>query len=193
MDTNIFIINAHQHFTEGRLNQSLVEKMTSHFAEKGYQVKTTSMEEAYDIEEELEKHRWADAIIIQSPVNWMGFPWSFKKYMDEVYTAGTSGELCNGDGRTSKDPKRNYGSGGALKGKKYMLSLTFNAPVEAFDVPGEYLFQGKSIDDLFYPAHMNFRFFGMQPIKTFACHDVIKNPEIEKDFIRLENHLNDQF
>ncbi|RLA41096.1 MAG: flavodoxin family protein [Gammaproteobacteria bacterium] len=193
MDKNIFIINAHQHFTEGRLNQSLVEKMTSHFAEKGYQVKTTSMEEAYDIEEELEKHRWADAIIIQSPVNWMGFPWSFKKYMDEVYTAGTSGELCNGDGRTSKDPKRNYGSGGALKGKKYMLSLTFNAPVEAFDALGEYLFQGKSIDDLFYPTHMNFRFFGMQPIKTFACHDVIKNPEIEKDFIRLENHLNDQF
>jgi hypothetical protein len=31
--------------------------MTSHFAEKGYAVKTTSMEEAYDIEEELEKHR----------------------------------------------------------------------------------------------------------------------------------------
>ncbi len=65
--------------------------------------------------------------------------------------------------------------------------------MEAFDVPDEYLFQGKSIDDLFYPAHMNFRFFDMQPMKTFACHDVIKNPEVEKDFIRLEDHLNDQF
>ena len=74
-----------------------------------------------------------------------------------------------------------------------MLSLTFNAPAEAFNAPDEYLFQGKSVDDLFFPAHMNFRFFGMEPMKTFACHDVMKNPEIERDFERLEDHLNDQF
>jgi modulator of drug activity B len=45
-----------------------------------------------------------------------------------------------------------------------MLSLTFNAPKEAFDGPDQYLFQGRSVDDLLLPMHMNFRFFGTQPL-----------------------------
>ena len=88
---------------------------------------------------------------------------------------------------------RQYGSGGTLAGKKYLLSLTFNAPKEAFDDADQYLFQGKSVDDLFFPMHMNFRFFGMEPMETFACHDVMKNPDIENDFARFDAHLNKHF
>jgi len=33
----------------------------------------------------------------------------------------------------------------------------------------------------------------MTPLKTFACHDVMKNPDIENDFIRFEKHLNNLF
>lgn len=88
------------------------------------------------------------------------------------------------------NPEKNYGAGGMLTGKRYMLSLTFNAPKEAFNDEGEYLFQGKSVDDLWFPMHMNFRFFGMTPLETFACHDVIKNPQIEDDFIRFADYLN---
>ena len=62
-----------------------------------------------------------------------------------------------------------------------MLSLTFNAPKEAFDDPKEYLFQGKSLDDLWLPMHMNFRFFGMKALPTFVCYDVVKNSHIEND------------
>lgn len=54
----------------------------------------------------------------------------------------------------------------------------------------EYLFQGKSVDDLFFPMHMNFRFFGMTVLETFACYDVMKNPQIENDFERYKVHLN---
>jgi len=71
--------------------------------------------------------------------------------------------------------------------------LTFNAPKEAFDDPDQYLFQGRSVDDLLFPMHMNFRFFGMEPIETFACHDVMKNPDIDNDFARFEAHLNKHF
>ncbi len=70
-----------------------------------------------------------------------------------------------------------------------MLSLTFNAPRAAFDDPEQYLFQGKGVDDLFFPMHMNFRFFGMEPIDTFVCYDVMKNPDIEQDFKRFQQHL----
>ena len=106
--------------------------------------------------------------------------------MDEVYTAGMFGKLCNNDGRSKEEPKKNYGAGGVLTNSKYMLSLTFNAPKESFNDEGEYLFQGKSVDDLFFPQHMNFRFFGMKPLPTFVCYDVMKNADIEDDFKRLE-------
>jgi modulator of drug activity B len=156
---------------------------------KGQVIKTVSTDDAWDVDEELQNHQWADVIILQSPVNWMMVPWTFKKYMDEVYSAGMNGTLCNGDGRHRDAPKKNYGAGGTLKGKKYMLSLTFNAPEEAFDDPEEYLFQGKSVDDLWWPMHMNFRFFAMEQLPTFACFDVMKAPQIEKDFERFKAHL----
>lgn len=191
----IFIINAHHSypFSEGKLNQSLIDIATKRLKAKGYEIKMTASQHEYNVEEEIEKHLWADVILLQSPVNWMGFPWSFKKYMDEVYTNGMMGKLCDNDGRTSTAPKANYGNGGKLLDAKYMISLTFNAPKEAFDNPEEYLFAGKSVDDLVFPQHMNFKFFGMQPLPTFACYDVMKNPEIEQDFERFKVHLDQNF
>lgn len=192
---NILIINAHQPypFSKGKLNASLAEKAKAYFQSKGDAVKTVTMQDRYDIEEEIAKHQWADAFFLQCPVNWMGVPWMFKKYMDEVYSYGMDGRLCSGDGRTRQDPSIQYGQGGTLTGKKYMLSLTFNAPKEAFDNPDQDLFQGKGVDDLFFPAHMNFRFFGMEALETFVCYDVMKNPDIENDFKRFEAHLKKHF
>lgn len=193
--SNILIINAHHYypFAEGRLNKSLVEKAEQKLRDKGHAIRITTVDQDWNIETELANHQWADVVLVQTPVNWMGVPWTFKKYMDDVYTAGMGGALCNGDGRSEDAPKKNYGAGGTLKGKKYMLSLTFNAPREAFDDSNEYLFQGKSVDDLFFPMHMNFRFFGMEPLKTFTCYDVMKNADVENDFIRFATHLDDQF
>ena len=190
--SNVLIINAHQYypFSEGKLNQTLIEKAQELLSTKGHEIRIVKSDEEYDVTEQLENHRWADIILLQSPVNWMGVPWKFKKYMDEVYTAGMGGELCNGDGRSSQAPKENYGAGGTLQGKKYMLSLTFNAPEEAFGNDAEYLFQGKSVDDLFFPMHMNFRFFAMEALPTFSCYDVMKDAQVENDLARYEEHLN---
>ncbi|MFD2166145.1 NAD(P)H-dependent oxidoreductase [Thalassotalea euphylliae] len=193
--SNVLIINAHQYypFAEGKLNASLVDIAVSKLQAKGHEIRVVTMTEDIDVDQELENHTWADIVLLQSPVNWMGVPWTFKKYMDEVYTAGMAGALCAGDGRTSENPTANYGAGGTMSGKKYMLSLTFNAPKASFDDESEYLFQGKSVDDLWFPMHMNFRFFDMQALPTFACYDVMKNPDIENDFTRFEAHLNEHF
>ena len=51
----------------------------------------------------------------------------------------------------------------------------------------------RSVDDLFFPMHMSFRFFGMEPLETFACFDVLKNPNIESDFERFDAHIAQQF
>jgi len=191
----ILIINAHQYYSysEGKLTKSLIERMENQLKIKGYEVKHSIIMSAYNPDEEVDKHAWADVVIMQSPVHWMGLPWMAKKYIDEVYSVGTAGKLCETDGRSSQAPKKNYGTGGVLKKSKYMLSLTFNSPEEAFNDSSEYLFQGKNVDDLWYPQHVNFRFFGMTPIETFVCYDVLKNPEIENDFRRLERHIDKNF
>ena len=192
---NIFIINAHHHypFAEGKLNKAMVAIANEVLTAKGHETRVFHTDDTWNVEEELEKHQWADTVLVQSPVNWMMVPWTFKKYMDEVYTAGMRGALCDGDGRHESDIKKNYGAGGTLKGKKYMLSLTFNAPQESFNDPNEYLFQGKSMDDLWFPMHMNFRFFAMEPLPTFACYDVMKAPDVDNDFKRYKAHLERYF
>ena len=189
--SNILIINAHHHysFAEGKLNGTLVQMADELLTAKGHQTRIVEVDKGWNVEQELENHQWADIVILQTPVNWMGVPWTFKKYMDEVYTAGMGGAMCNGDGRSEDAPKANYGTGGTLAGTKYLISLTFNAPKESFDDPNEYLFQGKSVDDLLFPMHKNFRFFAMEPLETFACYDVMKNPQVEEDFQRFTQHL----
>lgn len=191
---NIFILNGHQKypFSNGNLNASLIEKAEMFFLNKGCNVKITRTENQYDSNEEVEKFKWADLVILQTPLNWMGVSWSFKKYIDEVFTIGMMGELSNGDGRSSKEPKKNYGNGGLLKGK-YMISVTANAPKEAFNNLNEKFFNGISEDDLLLPMHLNFKWFGLEALPTFFAYDVMKNPEIESDFERFEAHLQSNF
>ncbi|MEY4937038.1 MAG: hypothetical protein RIS64_3397, partial [Bacteroidota bacterium] len=51
-------------------------------------------------------------------------PWIYKKYADEVFTAGLIQQaMLTDDGRTRKDPSKQYGTGGKMQGKKYMLFL----------------------------------------------------------------------
>jgi len=59
----------------------------------------------------------ADIIILQTPVNWFGAPWIYKKYADEVFNSGLqSQKFLTGDGRTREDASKQYGSGGKMQG-----------------------------------------------------------------------------
>ena len=71
-----------------------------------------------------------------------------------------------------------------------MFSLTFDAPDGAFNDPNEYLMQGKSVDDLFFPMHVNYRYLAMTQLPTFSMHDVIVNPNIDADLARFADHIN---
>ncbi len=191
---HIFIINGHQKypFSEGKLNATLTEKAKNHFLQQGHEVKVTTMEDDYEVNAEIEKFKWADVVFFQTPLNWMGVSWSFKKYIDEVFSYGMMGELSNGDGRSKAAPKKNYGLGGKLSGQ-YMMSVTANAPKEAFNDPTETFFGGLSEDELLRPMHLNFKWFGLQPMPTFMAYDVMKNPDVQNDFVRFEDHLKTHF
>ena len=193
--SNILILNGAQPyaFAPGGLNATFADRAKDLLEAQGHEVRLTTVAEGYDVEAEVENHRWAQTVIMQFPVNWMGVPWPFKKYMDEVYTAGMDGRLCAGDGRVAEAPKANYGMGGALNGSRYMISATFNAPREAFDNPDEPFFEGLSMDDLLRPVHMNAKFFGMVPLPSFGAFDVMKNPEIDVDLARFDALLDTVF
>ena len=191
--TNVFLINAHEpgfgSYSPGRLNRSLFEKAHDFCDRRGFNVRTTHSAEPWNSDEEIEKHLWCDYLLIQSPVNWMGFPWSFKRYIDLIYTLDGYEKLWMGTGRSRANPDKNYGTKGGLHGRKYMFSLTFDAPSGAFGDPSEYLMQGRSVDYLFFPMHVNYRYLAMEALPTFSLHDVIVNPNVDLDLQRFESHI----
>lgn len=191
---NIYIINGHEPYesSPGNLNRELVDRAQQQLQALGYSVKTPKPAENLDLEHEVNMHLWADAIIIQAPVNWMSVPWSMKRYIDLVASA-SFGQLWNGDGRSRENPAAQYGSGGLASDKKYMLSLTFNAPEDAFNNSSQHFFAGQSVDDLFGHIHLVYKFMAMSALPTFVCYDVLKNPQIDSDFVRFGEHLNAAF
>ncbi|MBJ7545998.1 NAD(P)H-dependent oxidoreductase [Pseudomonas sp. OA3] len=175
---------AHSH---GQYNSTLHDAAVAFLDRAGFDVKTTFIDGGYDVEEEVQKFLWADVVIYQMPGWWMGAPWTVKKYLDEVFTAG-HGSLYANDGRTRSDASQKYGSGGLIQGKQYMLSLTWNAPIQAFEDPTDF-FEGKGVDAVYFPFHKANEFLGMTGLPTFICNDVMKVPNIEQDVARYEQHL----
>lgn len=190
---NVLLINAHQIYegmSPGRLNKTMAGIIKEEMEIWGCEVRETYIEQGYDIDAEVQKHLWADTIILQSPVCWFGMPWIHKKYVDEVFTVGFFQQsFLVDDGRTREDPNKQYGTGGKMQGKQYMLSLTWNAPKEAFGDKNQVLFQGKTVDDVFINNTANYRFCGVDILPSFSCHDAVKAPDVEGDIQRLRKHL----
>ncbi|MCO7264105.1 NAD(P)H-dependent oxidoreductase [Dickeya zeae] len=190
---NVLIINAGKAFghSKGELNRTLTDVAATFLRDKGRQVRVTTVDEGYDIEQEVQNILWADTIIYQMPGWWMGAPWTLKKYIDDVFTAG-HGSLYDSDGRTRADASKKYGSGGLLQGKHYLLSLTWNAPLEAFTDPDQF-FHGVGVDGVYLPFHKANQFIGLSPLPTFICNDVIKQPDVERDIASYRAHLDQVF
>ncbi|MCH1924201.1 NAD(P)H-dependent oxidoreductase [Shewanella sp. C32] len=189
--SNILIINGAKSFliSKGELNNKFAHLAYDHLASKGHNVSMTVVDEGYDAEEEVQKIVNSDLIIFQMPGWWMGEPWTVKKYLDEVFTAG-HGVLYANDGRTRADDSKKYGSGGLLQGKKYMLSVTWNAPLEAFDDP-EQFFEGVGVEGVYLHFHKANQFLGLAPLPTFIANDVQKAPQIDQDVTRYIQHMDE--
>ncbi|MGR3977873.1 NAD(P)H-dependent oxidoreductase [Acinetobacter sp. 1207_04] len=187
--SNILIINGAKQFahSNGELNDTLTELAHDVLVENGHHIKITRTDKDYDIAEEIQKYVWADVIIYQMPGWWMGSPWTVKKYIDDIFTEG-HGVLYASDGRSRSDTSKKYGSGGLIHDKKYMLSLTWNAPKDAFTDPYQF-FNGVGVDGVYLPFHKANQFLGMQGLPTFIVNDVIKAPNVELYKTEYRQHL----
>lgn len=192
----IFIINGGQHFghSGGLFNNSVTNATVDFFTKNpGFEVRLTNIADGYDAKQEVANYVWADIVIYHTPVWWFQLPHNFKKYIDEVFTEGHDSGIYRSDGRSSANPKINYGTGGTLQGRQYMLTTSWNAPKEAFTLPGEF-FNEKSVDEgpMFGFHRMN-AFTGMTPLKGMHFHDVEKNADIVRDLKIYEDHLSTTF
>lgn len=193
----VLLINTHltyPNWTEGTLNNSFIQKAKDFFGTKGIEVLETKVEAGYNANEEVEKHMEADIIILQTPVNWFGAPWIYKKYVDEVFNSGLqSTKFLSGDGRTREDATKQYGTGGKMQGKKFMVCATWNAPSEAFGNPSQILMQGKGTADLFLPITSNYRFCGVEIMPDYNCFDIFKDGNIAEVLENYPTHLEKVF
>ncbi|MBD8388284.1 NAD(P)H-dependent oxidoreductase [Dysgonomonas sp. BGC7] len=187
----VFIINGGQHFAHsgGRFNKTLTEWTVNFFEkEKNAEVKVTDINDEYDAEEEIRKYVWADVVIYHFPVWWFHLPFRLKEYIDQVFTAGHNNGIYKSDGRSrhSDNPKLHYGTGGLLQGRKYMLTSSWNAPIEAFTVKGEF-FEQNDEDQVLIGVHKLNQFTGLERLESFHFHEMEKAVTDES----IENNKNE--
>lgn len=185
----VLLLNGSKKFgnSEGRLSATLHNVAKESLESLGLKVLETHIDKGYTIESEVQKLLDSDVWIYQMPGWWMGEPWIVKKYIDEVYLAG-AGKFFTSDGRHSDNPSKNYGTGGLLQDKRYMFSLTWNAPLESFTDKNEF-FGGVGVDGVYLHLHKAHEFMGLKALPTFICNDVVKNPQIEQYKADYKAHL----
>lgn len=190
---NIFIINGGQEFghSGGRFNKTIARATEDFFRTQGFEVKTTDINKPYDPELEVIKYTWADIIIYHTPIWWFQLPHKFKEYIDIVFTKGHKKGIYHSDGRSAVNPTRNYGTGGMLKGKYYLVTSSWNAPEEAFTVPGEFFNETSADKGVLFGFHCMNAFTGMKALESFHFHDVEKNAAIKRDTGRYLQHLHE--
>ncbi|TDS57223.1 NAD(P)H-dependent oxidoreductase [Myroides indicus] len=191
---NIFIINGGQIFgtSSGQLNKKLAEITDNFMSINGFNVRASDINYEYDELVELENFLWADITIWHVPIWWFQLPHRLKEYMDVVFKNG-EGRLYESDGRTRNDPQLNYGRGGLLHSKKYLITTSWNAPKGAFTIKGEIMDQTSVDDGVLFGFHRAMEFLGLSRLKGFHFYDVLKNMDKER-FEEYENqyieHLN---
>ncbi|WP_067839565.1 NAD(P)H-dependent oxidoreductase [Amphibacillus sediminis] len=178
----IFIINGHQYYphSQGLLNKTITEHMVKRLSAK-YQVKVTYVDQGYLVTEEQDKFIWADCVIYQTPIFWFSIPGKFKQYFDQVLKSGVFYKRQD-----------RYGQGGLLTDKFYMLSTTWSAPEDQFATHGGF-FEGRSLDEALFHLHRMQAYIGMRRLKTFALYNVVREPDIKKGLVLLDQHLEEVF
>lgn len=192
----IFVINGGQVFghSGGRFNNTIFNATLNFFkSQPGFEIRSTDINDEYDPAQEVENYVWADVVIYHTPIWWFQVPNGLKKYIDVVFTEGHQKGIYSNDGRSSANPNINYGTGGSLQGKKYMVTSSWNAPVAAFTLPGEFFGQRSEDDGVLFGFHRMNAFTGMKPLAGIHFHDVEKNADIVNDMRLYQEHLTNTF
>ncbi len=194
----VFIINGGQVFAHsgGEFNNTLTNWTVQFLEKNNIEYKVSNINDDYDAFEEVENFKWADIIIYHTPIWWFQVPNRLKKYIDDVFTAGHNNGIFKSDGRSKVNPAINYGTGGLMHGKKYMVTTSWNAPDTAFTLEGEFFDQTSVDDGILFGFHKMNQFVALERIDGFHFHDLEKNvtqERIDNYQIEYSKHLENTF
>jgi modulator of drug activity B len=193
---NILIVNGWHEFaiSKGTFNKSLFNISKRHFLDKPeYNLQTTEINKGYNVSDEVEKFIWSDLIIYHTPIWWFALPFNFKKYFDEVLTAGCNNGMWTSDGRKPENPEINYGTGGLLHGKQYIITTSWNAPQGAFTLPNEFYNQISVDNGPLSGFHGMNRYLSIKLHTSLQFHDVEKNADTSRLLKGYKEFLEDNF
>ncbi|GAA2639306.1 NAD(P)H-dependent oxidoreductase [Streptomyces axinellae] len=137
---------------------------------------------SWDVREEQEKLAWADTLVFQFPLWWMGPPAILKGWLDRVFTQGFAFGVKDAEG----NPRR-YGDGG-LAGKRATVITSVGARPSGFGPRGIH----GHIDDVLFPLHHGtFWYTGMEALPPFVIYgaDRLTEDEYAPYADELRGHL----
>lgn len=117
---------------------------------------------ASDIEQEIEKIRQADHIILQFPLWWFSMPAILKGWLDRNLVKG----FAYDKGKILND--------GLLKGKTASLTVTTQSDELAYQVNGSHQ---STINSFLLPIHHTLRFVGIETLNPFVAYSVFNLDE----------------
>ena len=125
---------------------------------------------APDIQAEMDKLFWCDALILQFPLWWFGLPAILKGWVDRVFASGG----------------RNYGGGkwydrGVFAGKRAMCSITIGGPPPVYSEHG----LNGPLAAILFPIHHGMLYFtGFTVIEPFLVHSPVRiSVEARADYL----------
>lgn len=169
--------NQYDYASKGKLNTLLSNTTAEYLQDKGFEVLRTTVIDGYEATTEDEKWDKADFIIFQFPIYWFSAPAVLKRYFEDVY-----------NGKQYYRGGTEYGRGGLLTDKAYLVSTTWNAPAEAFNKRDTF-FNGQSVDEVLSAFHYTHEFIGLKKLPSISFHDVVKNPDADAYVQKLKEHL----
>jgi len=108
-----------------------------------------------ELQAEMDKVAWCDALVLQFPLWWLGLPAILKGWVDRVFAVGRAYD----GGR--------YFSRGVFAGKRAMCSLTVGGPADAYSSIGAYGPLAPILD----PIHHGIPgFVGFDVVEPFVVH-----------------------
>jgi modulator of drug activity B len=167
---------------KGQLNGFLTYLSDKNLSAKGYKVKLSdTTKDSWDVDREVAKLLWADAIIYITPIMWFNLPAPMVKWLDQVLLYQKTFVITD-----------DYGEGGQVPADKFMIVATSN--LKSSDLgKGFVLKNAPHIDDVLQPLVMTNHYLSIrEQIPTFHAGDVVAGDTswIEAAYIEhLDRHF----
>lgn len=175
----LLLINSHDIFkrAKGQLTDHMVDLIRNE-CKNQFELKETKIIAGYNIKEEIKKFQWADIVIVQTPIYWFSIPGILKKYIDDVFVP-----------EIFFSKAKEFGRGGLLTQKEYMLSVSWGANIKAFNGDRDSFLEGYSEDQVLFPIYKTFEYCGLYRLPTFSIYSAMKNSSLKEYTSQLQDHL----